>query len=106
MENFQEKKLIYDMACVIGFQLIARDKVGLLAEIANQIAKARLLIYSVSEYVGEDIDEAIIKLFLYLRPTAESCIAEQINKIDNVIKALKKIDEIKNIDPLGVNSLD
>ena len=106
LDNFLEKKLIHDMACVIGFQLIARDKVGLLAEIANQIAKARLLIYSVSEYVGENIDEAIIKLFLYLRPTAESCIAEQIKKIDDLIKDLKKIDEVKDINPLGVDSLD
>jgi predicted amino acid-binding ACT domain protein len=107
VESFLKKKLICDMACVIGFQLITIDKVGILAKIANQIAKARLLIYSVSENVGDDINEAIIKLFLYLRPTAESSIAEQIEKIDGVIKRLKKeIEAVKKVEPLGVDSLD
>lgn len=106
LDDFLEKKLISNMACVIGFELIAKDEVGLLAKIANQIAQSKLLIYSISENIGEEMNEAVIKLFLYLRPSAESTIVEQIEKIDYVIKQLKTIEEVKSVARLGVDSLD
>jgi predicted amino acid-binding ACT domain protein len=105
-ERFLEKKLVYDLVCVIGFQLIAKDSVGVLAKIAEQIAQARLLIYSVSETVGDDIGEAKINLFLYLRSKTENNILDRIKKIDDVIKQLKKIEEVKKVETLGVDSLD
>lgn len=105
-DSFLKKKLIYDIACVIGFQIITEDKIGVLHKIAHQIAEARLLIYSVSENVGDYIGEAKIKLFLYLRSTTESTISEKIQKIDSVIKQLTTINEIKKVEALGVDSLD
>lgn len=105
-ESFLEKTVITDIACVVGFQLITKDEVGILAKIAYQIAKARLLIYSVSENVGDELGEAKIKLFLYLRSTTESTIPEQIKKIDGVLKQTKKIVGVKTIQPLGVDYLD
>lgn len=106
LDNFLEQKLISNMACVMGFKLVIQDEVGTLAKVANIIAETRLLIYSISENFSDDANEAIIKLFLYLRPTAESSINKQIEKIAGVIKQLEKIEEVKDVEPLSVDSLD
>jgi len=106
VDNFLEKTLISDLVCVVGFRLIVKDEVGVLAKVANQIAQTKLLIYSISENIGNNLNEAIIKLYLYLRSESNITVTEQIDNLNLLLEQINKMTEVKDIEPLGVDSLD
>ncbi|MEM8719292.1 MAG: hypothetical protein AAGE84_08275 [Cyanobacteria bacterium P01_G01_bin.39] len=106
LDNFLHKRMIFNLYCVMGLKIKIRNQVGLLAKITYQIAETRLLIHSISQNIGNNKHEDIIDLFLYLRPTEKFSIAKQIEKIDDLVKKLKRIEEVTEVQPLGVDSLD
>lgn len=103
LDSFKDKNLIVDIVCLVGLKLQIKNKVGVLSQVTNQVARERFLISSIEQELGCHVNEAFIKLFLCLQTNPKNTVLEQINKVKKLICILKKIPDVENTDYIGVD---
>ena len=104
VDEIMNQKLLLDIACTIGLRLIALNQVGILAKVMHEIADQGFFVSSAKldfDFEGKDI----IELLITLHPTSPSQMPQEIEKVNTIVKILKQIPAIKDVQNLGIDYL-
>ena len=104
VDEIMNQKLLLDIACTIGLRLIALNQVGILAKVMHEIADQGFFVSSAKQdfdFEGKDI----IELLITLHPTSPSQMPQEIEKVNTIVKILKQIPAIKDVQNLGIDYL-
>ena len=103
--NVLNQNLLLDISCTIGLKLVAHNQVGILAKIACEIAEQGFFVSSVKQDFDSSKSHDIIEFLLTLQATPQNEMSKEIPKIYTIVKALKNIPAITEVQRLGVDYL-
>lgn len=115
--KIDEQKIILDVSCIFGIEIVSKNKSGTLNFITDKIASNQVLISSIVQNFDDTKEEDIVKVFLEIKITDKQLSEEQqrkeitneIGKIQTIIQKLKFDTDginIIEVNPLSIKALD
>lgn len=103
--NVLNQNLLLDISCTIGLKLVAHNQVGILAKVTCEIAAQGFFVSSVKQDFDSNKSHDIIEFLLTLQATPQNEMSKEIPKIYSIVKALKNIPAITEVQRLGIDYL-
>lgn len=101
-DYLNKQNLILECRCTIGIRILAKSRIGTMADITEVVAKKKVFISKIDHQYDGEQDDDIFCLYLEMRLNREP--AEEIQEVSEILNLICDIEDVKKIDRLGLDT--
>jgi predicted amino acid-binding ACT domain protein len=97
----EQEHLLKSIYCTLGIKVTTKNQPGVLTKVSREISNQKILISSINLDFDPILEQAIINIFLELRPKLKGDDIIGLEKVKEVIANIEAISEVKGVERLG-----